>query len=121
MTFRDDRYLEFVRSHPCIVSEGEHGVVAHHLRGPGHGGGMGLKPSDYRTVPINQFLHEELHRTGERSFWQRHGICPELYVCDMLRAWLEIRFAIHVSPIESAEIALEYIASVEKFLEANQK
>ena len=77
---------------------------------------MGLKPSDYRTVPLNQFVHQELHQIGEKSFWERHKIVPELYICDMLKAWLEIKYHLHVSPVTDITIAYEYIESVEKFL-----
>lgn len=120
-TPRDADYLKFVRTHPCIVSGSEHGVVAHHLRYHPHGGGMGLKPSDYRVVPINQFLHRELHDVGERAFWQKHGICPEIYVADMLKDYCELKFMLHIPRIHDYETAIPYIASVEKFIVDNKK
>ncbi len=115
-TPRDKSYLEFVRSKPCIVSESEYGVVAHHCRYAPHGGGMGLKPSDYRCVPLNQFYHRKLHDQGEKSFWQDHGICPEVYMADMLKEWLEARYALHVPQVYDYDTAVDYIASVERFL-----
>jgi hypothetical protein len=38
---------------------------------------MGLKPSDYLTVPLTDSLHKDLHNHGEKSFWERHGQQPE--------------------------------------------
>lgn len=77
---------------------------------------MGLKPSDYRCVPLNQFYHQRLHSQGERSFWAEHGICPEVHMSDFLREWLEVRYGLHVPPVYEYETAVELIASIEKFI-----
>lgn len=38
---------------------------------------MGLKPSDYLTLPLLAHEHVTLHNKGERSYWQGKGIKPE--------------------------------------------
>lgn len=35
----------------------------------GNDGGMGLKPSDFRTVALCHRCHHSQHQYGERSFW----------------------------------------------------
>lgn len=76
-TSRDSKYLEFVRSRPCVVTgEESNRVVAHHVRCLG-GGGIGLKPSDYVCIPLTAEQHSRLHHMGEKSFWQDVGINPE--------------------------------------------
>ena len=67
-TPRNPKYLEFVRSRACCVCGLKYTVVAHHIR-MGGGGGTGIKPSDYRTVPLCDNHHKLLHQMGERSFW----------------------------------------------------
>ena len=73
--FRDNDYLDWVRRRPCLVSGSTQQVVAHHVR-IGLSGGMGLKPSDYRTLPLDARLHRLLHDTGEKTFWKEHNIDP---------------------------------------------
>lgn len=67
---RNDDYLAFVRTLPCAATGDTRNVVAHHVRlGPG-GGAIGLKPSDYRCVPLTAYEHQHLHNMGERAFWR---------------------------------------------------
>lgn len=49
---------------------------AHHVR-LGSNSGIGLKPSDYRALPLCSFCHDELHQHGEADFWTQHAIMPE--------------------------------------------
>lgn len=115
-TPRSAAYLQFVRVHPCLVTGTDYGVVAHHVRMPPHGGGVALKPSDYRCVPLNQMRHMELHRVGEKQFWKKYGIVPELAMADMLRTWILRRYLIELPPIEDPEVAIPYIEALEKFI-----
>lgn len=115
-TQRSAAYLQFVRGHECLVTKSNYGVVAHHVRMFPHGGGVGLKPSDYRVVPLNQMKHMELHQYGEKHFWKKYGIVPELAMAEMLRIWLLRRYLIEIPPIEDPEVAIPYIEYVEKFL-----
>lgn len=115
-TLRSKEYLAFVRSHPCLVTDQEFDVVAHHLRHKPHGGGMSLKPSDYRTVPLIPIEHHRLHAMGEVSYWAKQRIIPEIAVCDMLIVWLRDKYSIHASQVHDIESALEFITTFEKFI-----
>lgn len=75
-TFRNRKYLEFIRKQPCILTGRdftETDVVAHHIR-LGAGAGVGQKPSDYRTIPLTAEKHVELHNTGEKMWFLCHNI-----------------------------------------------
>lgn len=50
-------------------------TVAHHVR-MGQGGGMGLKPTDYRSLPLTDAEHKKLHQHGEAYFWLGAGVDP---------------------------------------------
>ena len=72
---RDSSYLAFVRTQPCCISGLTTGVVAHHVRMMG-GGGVGLKPSDYLSVPLHHEVHQKLHSQGEGAFWAEKDVRP---------------------------------------------
>lgn len=101
---RNKQYLDFVRSRPSCISGAEQNIVAHHVRCLG-GGGTGLKPSDYLTVPLTTEEHSRLHSEGEASYWARHGLKPE----EMIRMTLLI-FSAH---IESDELTEKLIDAIE--------
>ena len=84
--FRDSTYLKWVRERPCLVS-GSTNVVAHHVR-IGLSGGMGIKPSDYRTLPLDYKLHMLLHNVGEKTFWKDHSIDPHKAIITQLLIYL---------------------------------
>lgn len=65
VTLRSDPYLAYVRRHPCCLCGRSEGIEAHHWSH--HGGVMGAKVDDYRTVPLCQ----EHHR-----YWHDHGVLP---------------------------------------------
>ena len=65
VTLRSDPYLAYVRKHPCCLCGRSEGIEAHHWSH--HGGVMGSKVDDYRTVP----LCTEHHR-----YWHDHGTLP---------------------------------------------
>lgn len=66
--WRSPVYLKWVRERPCVRCEAPPPSEAAHVR-MGNGGGMGLKPSDYRTVPLCHTCHALQHQIGERAFW----------------------------------------------------
>lgn len=107
---RDDIYLRYVREHvSCLQWERASGImgggahplvalaqpllfdevegalptVAHHVR-IGYSGGMGAKPSDYRTVPLTDHQHKTLHQMGETSFWAQYGLSPFQVIAALL-------------------------------------
>jgi hypothetical protein len=88
VTLRSEPYLAYVRKHPCCLC-GASPSEAHHWSH--HGGVMGSKVDDYRTVP----LCTEHHR-----HWHDHGTFPEMdrehsedalmrEQAWLLRAWLD--------------------------------
>ena len=69
MTLRSKEYLAFVRSKGCLVCGRP--SDAHHAIGRR---GVGLKPSDYGTVPLCRVHHTDIHRLGKDSFQEEHSI-----------------------------------------------
>ena len=65
VTLYSEPYLAYVRKHPCCLCGRSEGIEAHHWSH--HGGVMGSKCDDYRTVPLCQ----EHHR-----YWHCHGTLP---------------------------------------------
>lgn len=57
---RSQKYLNFVRTLPSVVS-GQSGCVPHHVIACGMGGGMGTKASDLHTFPLTPEEHNTLH------------------------------------------------------------
>ena len=103
-SFRNPDYLRYVRSHCSLLSwdppaepwpDAEDPLfdplsfetVAHHVRMGGNGG-VGLKPSDYRTVPLTDGEHRALHQTGERSWWLEHGVDPRRVIIALLSGYV---------------------------------
>lgn len=69
---RDRKWLEAVRKRPCVILGTA--IVprdAAHIRWRGNGG-VGLKPSDDRVVPLDKGYHILQHRMGEVEFWREH-------------------------------------------------
>lgn len=68
---KSGRYLNWVKSQPCVVCGCEPAGDAHHLIGQGDGI-MGGKVSDLRTFPLCRKHHDELHQDPKR--WELiHG------------------------------------------------
>ena len=65
VTLTSAAYLAYVRKHPCCLCGTPGPSEAHHWSH--HGGVMGRKVDDYRTVPLCQ----EHHR-----YWHDHGTLP---------------------------------------------
>ena len=70
MIIRDRKYLDWLRSQPCCIT-GVEGQTepAHTFKSIG-GGGMGLKSSDSRALPIHFELHRLQHSMSEAQFWR---------------------------------------------------
>lgn len=64
---RDQKYLAWIRSLPCIRCDRQPSE-AHHQPAVGHSS-VGLKTSDYRAVPLCTSHHRLLHDSGRKSFW----------------------------------------------------
>jgi hypothetical protein len=72
-TPRSKHYLNFVRQMPCVVCETSCEIHTHHVRLGGHSG-MGMKPSDFRTIPLCRTHHAECHQHGEATFIQKYKL-----------------------------------------------
>lgn len=95
MIFRNEKYLQWVRQRPCIVSQVDFTqmdacIVAHHVRYLSIDCGMGMKPSDYRVLPLTAKLHQLLHSGSEKEFWHKHGIDVEMEMIEQLKLYMQI-------------------------------
>ena len=72
--YRDKDYIEFIREQPCcvtgLINSTRESVVAHHTESRG----MGTKCSDYKTVPLCQSIHLELHQIGKKRFLDKYMV-----------------------------------------------
>jgi len=84
---RNKKYLNFIRSLPCCVTGSEWEIVAHHIR-IGQNGGMGLKPNDYRCIPLTADKHGELHHMGEKTFYEYYTTNPDDEMVGNLESYL---------------------------------
>lgn len=83
---RDEAYKKFIQSLPCSVCNRPSPSCAHHHPLAGHSS-VGLKTSDYRTVPLcGQHCHPRVHQIGKVSFW------GDLDAVESLIARLNIRY-----------------------------
>ena len=84
-TYRDKKYLAFVRELDCCAC-GAHGPSdPHHAIS---GGGVGLKPSDAVTIPLCRMCHSEFHQMGILSFQKKHGISIAAEIATCLHQYL---------------------------------
>lgn len=59
-------------------------MVAHHVR-TGNGGGMGMKVSDYYTIPMTALEHSRLHAGVEKEYYKsKHLNTDEQIVANLL-------------------------------------
>lgn len=88
-TPRNQDYLAYIRELPCIGCDQlpNEGCEAAHVR-IGGGGGMGLKPSDYRAVPLCHGCHARQHSVGERTFWREVGREPDQFIAGLIVAYM---------------------------------
>lgn len=58
--WRSEKHKARIRKMPCVACRSicDH---AHHIRGVGHMGGMGLKAPDSATMPLCTRCHDALH------------------------------------------------------------
>ncbi len=82
---RDRRYLDHLRSEPCILT----GFTATEFEAvdPCHIGtaGKGMKSPDDEALPIRHSLHLEGHQSGEITMLRTHA--PDWLLRDAFRAY----------------------------------
>jgi hypothetical protein len=87
ITWHSEKYLNFVRSLPCVITGKKEGVVAHHLIGHGEGK-MGGKAHDLFTMPLVADEHRRFH--DDPKGWEaRHG-SQLFYVKQTIKKALEL-------------------------------
>jgi hypothetical protein len=87
---RDAEYKAYVRSHPCAIK----GRAGHRCEGPVESAhirtaGLGLKSSDYATIPLCVKAHEYTqHQIGWGEFMSRYDLNPWHVAFHLLEAWV---------------------------------
>lgn len=80
-TSRNKKYLAYIQTLDCIVCKRKR-VDAHHV----YTGGVGLKCSDYLTIPLCREHHSEIHNTGKKMFQVKY----QVNIKDLLTMYLKI-------------------------------
>jgi len=71
LTYTNEKYLNFVRSKPCLICG--KGAQAHHESGANVGSGaMGKRVSDLLAIPLCVECHYSRHYHGYITFWLRY-------------------------------------------------
>jgi hypothetical protein len=62
-TIRDKKYMDWVKTLPCMICGRQ--------SEPHHEGarGIGIKASDWDTIPLCNVHHRDRHQTGRLTFW----------------------------------------------------
>jgi len=66
-TFRSKEYLEWIGKLPCLICGAE--SVPHHEGKRG----MGIKASDFDTIPLCNEHHQFRHQHGRNTFAAKYG------------------------------------------------
>ena len=95
-THRNNKYLNWLRSQKCVVTD-QTAECAHHIR-LGTNGGTGLKPSDYFCLPLKNEYHttgaKALHMIGEETFLNEFRINPITTFIKQLKQFLQDEYQI---------------------------
>lgn len=77
----DERYLDYVRTLPCLLCQGIPSE-AHHIQSRGAGG------SDRGTVPLCRRHHQQVHRQGKTKVAEQYGnIDWWFHAWNVLHSW----------------------------------
>jgi hypothetical protein len=106
LVYRNKKYLEWARLRKCLVT-GKQAEVAHHVRDRDNSSGIGLRPSDYRVLPLLNSYHTTgtyaVHRIGALSFYQRFGIDPHRSIVSLLKEYLKEVYGVEVPVTQGME------------------
>jgi hypothetical protein len=84
--WQSKKYLEYVRSLPCLVCGQE--SEPHHIR-MNNNAGTGRKPSDTFCVPLCRAHHRECHDIYNSEFQLRHNLDLVFELVQVLRGYVE--------------------------------
>jgi len=87
-TYRNSKYMRFIKTLPCSVC-GRMPSDPHHVKGKGEGG-MGLKVSDIRSIPLCRLHHQEGDNSGWQTFQRKYGIDFNVIRLQCLERYVEI-------------------------------
>lgn len=73
-TYRSEKYLSFIRQHPCLICGNPETVPHHESLGMGM---MGGKCPDSHCVPLCTLHHRRYHDTGPK-FWMGYDVKMEI-------------------------------------------
>jgi hypothetical protein len=108
------QYLAYVRRHACCHCGAPGPSEPHHWSH--HGGSTGMKPDDFRTVPLCQ----EHHR-----YWHDHGMLPGLDRVASEALFVETQYTllrgwVHVGPsLRRPEVVVDALVEAMRKMEAN--
>jgi hypothetical protein len=78
-TIRDKKYMEWIKTLPCIICQRNTPSDPHHTKT----GGKGIKACDYTCVPLCHKHHVEIHTVGTRTFQRIYDVDFDT-VCERL-------------------------------------
>ena len=110
---RDRKWLDYLKTQPCVVTGWRHDTEPAHLRLLGSGG-TGIKPSDNRALSLYFRLHREQSKHGEGASWIRWTREYPEYAARLAEKYPELwfRFLIGVAEAEYDEYVRGYAESL---------
>jgi len=92
---KNNSYLVFIRSLPCVVTGSTAGIEAAHLSfaSPRHGHygrGRGTKAPDRWALPLNTAEHRRQHGMSEQAYWLAAGIDPHMIALTIFGLWSDL-------------------------------
>ncbi len=92
MNYRNQKYLDWIRQNRTCLVSGKKAEVAHHVRDNDNASGVGLKPSDYRVLPLLHSYHttgsSAIHRIGPLSFYKKFKVDPLVVMVEQMKDYL---------------------------------
>ena len=89
---RSKKYMEWIRTQKCCVTNSDYQVVAHHVTVYANRG-ISQKPSDYWCTPLTNAEHQKLHHMGEKAYWADMGCNPHAFAIGKL-----LKYIMHTDP-----------------------
>ncbi|MFZ8933051.1 MAG: hypothetical protein ACO2ZP_04050, partial [Bacteriovoracaceae bacterium] len=128
MIYRNQKYLDWIReTQSCLVSR-KKAEVAHHVRENDNTSGVGLKPSDYRVLPLLHSYHttgsSAIHRIGPLSFYKKFAINPLMVMVNQMKNYLKAAYEKtidHPAHLEGSDLLDFYEKAIEELRPKEEK
>jgi len=95
--YRNRDWLRWVASRPCARCGREGSTQAHHIRGAGHKGGVGLKAPDHWAAPLCFDCHHAFHSNP----WPGAAVDHYRWIAETLAAFVEAMDEYYPSTLEA--------------------